>query len=138
MKAQRPRRRRGFALMLVVMEMLLLLALWGVAYRQLASAMRLVAVLSKSQPSGTPQLSFKPVVRGLILLETGDPPGDAYVCGVVIQDTDGPHYFQVSFTPANGSGSTNSDGSTQWTVHSIQVQQSDLSGYPTMPYSFGP
>jgi hypothetical protein len=134
-----PSRRRGFALMLVVMEMLLLLALWGVAYRQLASAMRLVNVLAKTQPSGTPQLANKPVARALILLETGDPPGDAYVCGVAIQGTGGPAYFLVSFTPAEGSLSPGApSGSKQWTVHSIQVQQSDLTGYPTMPYSFGP
>jgi hypothetical protein len=130
------KRRRGFALMLVIVQMTLLIALWGVAYRQLGATMRLIAAM----PGNTPSTSngYKPLALALALLQTGDPPanGQTYACSILTPN--GPAYFLVTFLSSTDNPNPDQSQNERWTVSSQQVVQTGLTGWPTLPNSFGP
>jgi hypothetical protein len=130
------RRRRGFALMLVVVQMTLLIALWGVAYRQLGSTMRLIAAMPGTNPAVSD--GYKPMALALALLETGDPPanGQTYSCSILTPS--GPTYFLVTFLSTSDNPNPDNSRNEKWTVSSQQIAQGDAGGWPTLPSSFGP
>jgi len=130
----RQQRRRGYALLVVIMQVMLMTALWGVAFRQLSSAIRLIQSQNNFTQSTDPGL--KALTRGLILLETGSPP-DGYTCIVAIPGQNTPFYIQVKYSldpSAGGQG-------TGWKVEVDDVTSStDPKNlpYPAMPYTFPP
>ena len=138
------RRRRGFALMLVMIEVALIAGLWGIAHRQLVATMRFLAAMNQqAQAAGLRQADgFKPLARALSLLETGDPtyqgqPVDVFTCNVTVLTGSGPAYFTVTYQKqAQVAGS---DGET-WAVSSTRHQVSDgeMAGWNAnlMPSSF--
>jgi hypothetical protein len=130
------RRRRGFALMLVVVQMTLLIALWGVAYRQLAAAMRLIAAMPGMSP--TVSDGYKPLALALAALETGDPPasGQTYACTILTPT--GPAYFLVTFLSSTGDPNLAGTQNEKWSVSSQQVDLAGSASWPALPSSFGP
>ena len=136
MKVKTPhRRRRGYALMVVIVQVTLLASLWGVAYRQVVSTIRFIEFLEPGGQDAT-QYDLKPLTRALILLETGDPPADVYSCGITIpRYNKSPLFFVVTFTKDDSSGG-GSQGGNQWTVNSHSVPDLNSWNLPTMPYSF--
>jgi hypothetical protein len=130
------KRRRGFALMLVVVQMTLLIALWGVAYRQLGATMRLIAAM----PGGTPTVSdgYKSLALALALLETGDPPanGQTYSCSILTPS--GPTYFLITFLSTTDNPNPDNSQNEKWTVSSQQADQGGAGSWPALPSSFGP
>ena len=121
--------------MLVVVQMTLLMALWGVAYRQLGAAMRLIAAM----PGGAPAVGdgFKPVALAVALLETGDPiSGTTYSCTILT--TSGPAYYLIAFKSSTDGANPDQSANEKWTVTTTQVDQAGASGWPTLPTSFGP
>jgi hypothetical protein len=129
------RRRRGFALMLVVVQMTLLVAIWGVAYRQLGAAMRLISAMPGSSPAVGD--GFKPLALAITLLETGDPPssGLTYTCSLLTAG--GPEYFLITFTSSSDGSNPDASSNEKWTVSSQQVSESGLGSYSPLPASFG-
>jgi hypothetical protein len=129
------KRRRGFALMLVVVQMTLLISLWGVAYRQLGAAMRLLKAMNGTTPAVSD--GYKPLALALAALETGDPPssGQTYSCSILTPT--GPAYFLVTFLMPTDKPNPDASGNETWTVSTQQVDQSGSSGWPTLPSSFG-
>jgi hypothetical protein len=118
--------RRGYALLLVLVLVVLFSALWGVAYRQIAAAVRVEAV--NVQQTQRDQGSTEAVAMGLTLLETGAPPLPwPYSCAVTLNTPAGPISYTVTFT---------SEGPSQWAVSAFPtaVGQSP----PPMPATFGP
>ena len=130
------KRRRGFALMLVVVQMTLLVALWGVAYRQLGAAMRLISAM----PGGSPAVSdgYKPLALALAALETGDPPASGQTYSCTILTPNGPAYFLVTFLSSTDSPNPDQSQNEKWTVSSKQGDQGGANGWPALPSSFGP
>lgn len=117
--------RRGFAMMLVLVFIVLFLAMLGVACRQTASALRIESV--RTLQIERDQGSMHAVAKGLALLETGLPPTDPYSCAVEIDTPTGLRSFTVTFT---------SEGAGNWEVHSKPTEEGEFP--PTMPTIFTP
>ena len=145
--SRKPRtRRRGHALMLVMLQMALIAALWGIAYRQLTATTRFLSQFTQSQTtSSSNNDGYRPLARALSLLETGDPPGVGphvdgqqryYTCNATILTATGPAYFTISY--AEQPGGSSAAGYT-WIVTSTQSQTtpSDPSTWDNMPSTFG-
>lgn len=88
--------RRGYALMLVLVFVVLFSMLLGVAYRELAALLRAESVAA--QQSQRSAGSTVALARALTLLETRRPPESPYVCGVTIDTPEGPKAYTVTFT----------------------------------------
>ncbi len=136
-------RRRGYALMLVMLEVALIAALWGIAHRQLTSTMRFLTQFSPVQVSPSLNDAYKPLARALSLLETGDPPvphvdGQQryYACNATILTANGPAYFTVTYVESPGGSSS---AGTTWTVTSAQQYPTGAAAatWDTMPSTFG-
>lgn len=99
--------RRGYAMVLVLLFLVLFQALLGVAYREMAAALRIVSVqaIQAQRDEG----SVHALARAMALLETGLPPANPYVCGATIETSAGPRSFRVTFTLEAG---------TTWSVRS--------------------
>jgi hypothetical protein len=98
---KRPRTdRRGFAMLLVLVFLVILLSLWGVAYRRAATGLRLERARALAPPP-VDQPNVIALARGLALLETGTPEGlptwdaksSSYSCGTNVAGAD----FTVTF-----------------------------------------
>jgi len=133
------RRRSGYALLLVIGFNVLLLAVWGVAYRSVGSAYRveMARSLRRTRDDGT----MTALGRGLALLQTGSPTNtdgspvtspETYTCYVQLDTTPGPRWFAVVYTPLPQAP----DGSAQQGVWSVRAHAVDQGGSPTMPDSF--
>ena len=122
---QRKTRRGGYAMLLVVGFLILFLALLGVAYSELAAAVRAqtVCALQIQRDEG----SIHALAKGLALLETGLPPSNPYACGVTINTSTGPSSFTVIFT---------STGTSSWSVNCVPTAPND--NPPPMPSTFAP
>src|SRR5439155_17039615 len=115
--------RRGYAMMLVLVFILLFLSLLGVAFRQASAALRIET--GHTQQVQRDEGSVHAVARGVLLLETGLPPSTPYVCAVTIPTSAGPRSFLVTFT---------SLGSTSWSVRAAPTQAGE--NPPPMPSTF--
>ena len=100
--------RRGYAMVIVLVFIVLFFSLWSVAYRQTAAALRAESVQSNRvrRDEGTTQA----LARGLALLETGVPPSNPYVRGVTVNTSTGSRRFTVTFTTA---------GTNTWSVQAV-------------------
>jgi hypothetical protein len=117
--------RRGFAMMLVLVFIVLFMAMLGVACRQTASALRIETV--RASQIERDEGSMHAVARGLALLESGLPPADPYECAVEINTSIGLRSFTVTFA---------SDGAGNWSVNSKVTEEGS---YPiAMPTMFTP
>ena len=125
-RGERARKRRfGYAMMLVLVFLVLFLALWSLAYQQMAAALR--ADTARALQIRRDEGSIPALARGLALLETGYPPSNPYICGVIINTSAGPRSFTVTFASA---------GDSIWSVQSTPTAVND--NPPTMPSTFGP
>ena len=117
--------RAGYAMMLVLVSLVLFLALWSVAHRQLAAALRVASVQAKriQRDEG----SVHALARGLALLETGLPPSNPYTGSVNVTTLTGPRSYAVTFT---------SEGGTNWSVRAAPSLPGDLP--PPLPSTFAP
>jgi hypothetical protein len=97
--------RRGYALLLVLVFVTLLLSLAGLAFRQIAATLRVESVrsLQTLRDSG----SVIAVSRALSLLQTGPPPSNPFECGILIETSMGPKQYTVTFA---------SEEEAQWSV----------------------
>lgn len=111
--------------MLVLVFVLLMLSLFGVAYRQTASALRIaeVQMLQRYRDEG----SMPAVARGLQLLESGLPPTDPFVCGIQVNTSVGSRSYALVFS---------STAKNEWRVASVPVNSIAL--LPPIPSSFVP
>ena len=93
--------RGGYAMVATLIFIVLFTALWGVAYRQTAAALRIESVqVARVQRD---QGSTVALARGLALLQTGLPPQSPYVCGVTLNTPAGVQSFTVTFAAQGGS-----------------------------------
>jgi hypothetical protein len=104
------RKRKGYALLLVLAFVLLFAAVLAVAYSQIESTLRIDTV--RTQQSRRDEGSVNAIARGLALLETGTPPSDPYSCEVTITTSTGARDYLVTFT---------SSGTNSWTVQAAPL-----------------
>ena len=108
---------------LVLLFVLLFVAMLGVGWRRLGSALRVQTVrVGQVQRD---QGSVQALGLGLSLLETGLPPVNPYVCSVNITTAQGGSVYTVTFT--QGTGNT-------WAVQSAPATVGTI--YPQMPTTF--
>jgi hypothetical protein len=121
MRANTPR--RGYAMVMALMFIALLLSIYSVAYRQVGAALRIetTRILQQQRDDG----SIHAVARGLALLETGLPPEDPYVCAVSIDTSTGERSFTVTFA---------SETESTWSVHAAPT--GPLENPDPMPATF--
>jgi hypothetical protein len=112
-------------MLLVAGFLMVFLALLGLAYSQLAAALRVqtVCALQAQRDQG----SIPALARGLALLETGSPPSEPYICAVTINTPTGPCSYTVTFA---------STGPNNWSVSSAPTVPSD--NPVPMPNTFAP
>ena len=117
-------KRRGYAMVIVPIFIVLFLAMLGVVYREVAGALRIESLhaLQVSRDEG----SICAMGRGLALLENGLPPTNPYVCCATIDTPAGPQIFTVTFASADG---------VNWQVSSSPTSGGATS--PPMPVFFG-
>jgi hypothetical protein len=117
--------RRGYALLLVLVFIVLFLLLLGVAWRRVASALRIASV--RTVEVQRDEGALHALARGMHLLETGLPPTNSYVCGTTINTSSGPRSYTVAFTLEEG---------TTYSVHVDLTQPTESP--PAMPDTFAP
>jgi len=118
-----PRCRRGYALALVLVFVLLFLSLLGVAYRHLAASLRVesACVAQAQRDEG----AVRAAARAVTLLETGLPPTSPYVGGLTLNTPAGPRSYTITFT---------AEGGNNW---SIQVTPTPSGqSVPSLPITF--
>ncbi len=115
--------KRGYAMVMVLVFLALMLSIYGVAFRHVAAALRIehARTLQRQRDEG----SVEALAKGLALLETGLPPSDPYVCAATIDTSTGARSFTVTFV---------SEGASAWSVHAAPTQP--LETPPAMPTSF--
>ena len=120
MKTRPPR--RGYAMVLVLVFIALLLTFYSVAYRHVAAALRVetARTLRRQFDEG----AIHAVARGVALLETGSP-SNGYECRTMINE----RAFTVTFTEKAGEEGV-------WLVHAAPTEWPD--DPQPMPESFLP
>ena len=87
-------RRRGFAMVAVVVFVLVFLGLWTVAARQISSMLRVEQARAKRVGATSPHCPRKALAQALAALESGYPPANPYTCLVTVDSTE----FAVTYT----------------------------------------
>lgn len=121
MKTRPPR--RGYAMVLVLVFIGLMLTFYSVAYRHVGAAIRAetIRTLQSERDNGC----ITAIARGLTLLETGLPPSNPYVCATSVGTPPDERSFTVTF---------NSAVEGTWRVHAAPTQWPDEPD--PMPVSF--
>jgi hypothetical protein len=115
--------RDGYALILVMVFIVLLLAFLMVAYRSIASAVRIESV--RTTQVACDEGSIHAMAKAMALLETGLPPSTLYICAVTIATPAGPRPYTVTYTL---------EGGTTWSVHAAATSPDETP--PLMPTTF--
>jgi hypothetical protein len=113
-------RRRGYALVVVLLFLTLFMGLWGIAARQIGTMLRIEQARARQAKSDTAALpAMAALAQALAALEVGYPPSSPYVVGVGSTD------FTVTYTMVGAS-----DPSSSW---SVQVAPASSLLPPTDP-----
>lgn len=117
--------RSAYAMVAVLVALVLFLALWGIAHRQIAATLRVESAqaLRTQRDEG----SLHALAQALTLLETGTPPTSPYVGTATVPTSRGSLTFTVTFTVT----ATNA-----WSVH-VAPAADGVTG-PALPTSFNP
>ena len=92
----KPATRRGYAMILVVLFLVLFLAILGVAGCEVAALLRTVSL--QTVHSDRDQGSLQAAALAVALLETGLPPTSPYACVTTIDTPTGPQPMRVTWT----------------------------------------
>jgi hypothetical protein len=132
--------------MLVMLEVGLMAALWGIAFRQLATTTRMLDYLNQqgqTQLGSTQNVDgYKPLARALSLLVTGEPPDGGtgvYTCNATILTSAGPAYFLITYQKSTDHPGGSSASNESWTVTSTQqfpTSPAQATSWDTMPATF--
>jgi hypothetical protein len=92
--------RRAYAMILVLLFLVLFLAILGVAFCEVAAAIRIVSL--QAIESDRDEGSLQAAALAVALLETGLPPTSPYVCVATIDTPAGPRALRVTWTLQTG------------------------------------
>jgi len=87
--------RRGYAMMLVLVFIVMILSLYGLSFRYLTAVLR--TETTRTLRTQRDEGAIQALAVGLELLETGFPPTDPYVCAVSLVAADTKRSFTVTF-----------------------------------------
>ena len=115
--------RRGYAMLMVMVTLALLLSMYAVGYRHVTAALRgeTATAVQKQRDEG----SVHALARGLALLETGPPPSDPYVGAVTLDTARGLRSITLTFT---------SESENTWRVHAGPTEPPESP--PPLPTTF--
>ena len=122
MKTRPPR--DGYAMVLVLVFLALMLTFYSVSYRHVATTLRAETVRTRQEQRD--EGCIQALARGLTLLETGSPPSNPYTCAAVIGAPPDERSFTVSFT---------SETAGEWSLCAVPTEWPDQP--ELMPSSFG-
>lgn len=117
--------RRGYALPVVLIFVVLLLSLSSVVYRQIGADMRIES--ARSAQIVRDQGSLTMMARAMALLTTGTPPSQHYECVLTIETSTGPRGYTASFSTSDG---------TNWSISTRPTLASE--NPDPMPATFAP
>ncbi len=123
-------RRRGFALIMVLVTLALILAIWLLAQDHLGAALRQETLHASRAERDQGRLLA--LARGVRLLETGEPSTNPYSCQVSLSTPRGNVIYKVTYETSQIDYSTTSP--TTWTV--TATVRPDIEVLPLMPDSF--
>jgi Tfp pilus assembly protein PilX len=116
----RVQNRRGFALVLVIVTIMVLLGFWAMAYRETASLIRVESSRLLNQTRGVQSVQAMTALdRALTLLEVCAPPtnptnpNQTYTYTVDVPCNAGHKFFTVNFAPNSGNPH---GGTNEWIV----------------------
>jgi len=114
--------RRGYAMVVVLVFLAVMLSLLAVSQRRLGSVLRIESHFVDAEARGDRQRAM-----GLALdaLWTGPPPSQHYVCATVIETSVGPKSFTITF---------DSNGGSHWDIRVEPTASGD--NPPLLPTSF--
>jgi len=96
-----PRRsaRRGYAMVVVLVFLALMLSMLAVSQRQLGSVLRMESSFVNADARGNRKQAMG---NALDILWTGAPPSDPYVCSTIVQTTLGPKSYTITYERQGG------------------------------------
>jgi hypothetical protein len=121
---KRPPRRNGYAMVLVLVFIALMLTFYSVGYRRVAATLRAETI--RAQRERRDEGCVQAVAEGLSLLETGLPPSNPYTCATSVGVPPDDRSFTVTFA---------SEEEGIWSVRAVPTQWPDAP--EPMPSSFG-
>lgn len=124
-KSRHTRPRCGYAMLLVMIFISLLLSVASVCFRDIASTLRTEQAML--QLEWRDEGALRAVAEATALLESGLPPASPFVGGIAIETSGGIRSFTVTLTEVSG-------GNWQIEAHPTLPAESP----PTMPVSFLP
>lgn len=123
-KRTRPRRpsRRGYAMVVVLVFLALMLSMLAISQRRLGSVLRVESNFAESEIRGD---RARAMGKALDALWTGPPPFNPYVCATIVATSIGPKSYTITF---------NQDGSKHWKVRVEPTAPGD--NPPLLPANF--
>jgi hypothetical protein len=116
-------RRRGYALLAVLLFLAVSLIFIGVGQRRISSQLQLER--ARMEVEDFNEGPIQAAAKALSLLETGFPPSDPYECGVTLSTDAGQRVFSVRFVQSDAD---------QWTIQVAPVDS--MGSLPAMPAVF--
>ena len=93
-------RRRGYAMIAVLVFLALMLTMLAIGQRRLGSVLRVESRFVEAEGRGD---RARAMGKALDTLWTGPPPSDYYVCATVIETSAGPKSYTITFDKKGGS-----------------------------------
>lgn len=120
MKANRARFRRGYAMIMVILFLVLFMGLWGQATSQIASMIRIEeARMRRVKKDATLYPAANSLARGFAALEVGFPPSTPYACTLVASDG----------TPMILTFERDADNTDEWVVSAVPGSDGSLPAF---------
>lgn len=125
LKIQTTARRDGYAMVMVLATIGILLSVYSVSHQHIVAVLRTES--SRVQQQERDAGSVVAAARGIELLETGFPPTSPYACTTSVTTPSGSRDFTVTFSLT---------GNKAFSIAATPARPFDTS--PTMPSSFAP
>ena len=92
-------RRRGYAMVVVLVFLALMLSMLAVSQRRLGSVLRVESRFVEAEARGNREQAMG---NALDVLWTGSPPTDPYFCSTIVQTSAGPKSYTITFAKDSG------------------------------------
>lgn len=91
--------RRGYAMVVVLVFLAVMLSMLAVSQRRLGSVLRVESSFVAAEARGNREQAMG---KALDALWTGTPPSDPYVCATIVQTSMGPKSYTITFEKDDG------------------------------------
>jgi hypothetical protein len=115
--------RNGYAMLIVLIFLMLMLTFFGISQRYLGEAVRIEEARMRTRDRD--EGSVHAMAAALDLLETGLPPSDPYTCATDMETAAGTRSFTVTYSSLSG---------RRWAIQVVPTLPTDSP--PPMPSTF--